>query len=76
MTHNPLLSINTDPDNYIILTANQSGTRLKQAISGFGMDNELAKTHLLNVIEGSHKSFQRRATRYTWAKDTWFERNF
>jgi hypothetical protein len=52
MTHNLLLSVNTDPDNYIILTPNQSGTKLKQALSGFGMDNKLAKTHLLNVIEG------------------------
>ena len=64
MTSNPLLSINTDPDNYIILTANQSGDKLKQALSGFGLDNKLTKTHLLNVIEGGHKSFQRRATRY------------
>ena len=65
MTHNPLLGINTDPDNYIILTPNQSGTKLKQVLSGIGIDDKLAKTHLLNLIEGSSKSFQRRVTRYT-----------
>ena len=65
MTRNPLLSINTDPDNYIILTPNQAGTRLKRALYGFGMDNRLAKTHLLNVLEGSPKSFRKRAVRYT-----------
>lgn len=64
MTDNALLSINTDPDNYILLMPNQAGTKLKEALCGFGLDHELAKKHLLQIVEGNPKSFRQRATRY------------
>jgi hypothetical protein len=61
-TNNPLLAVNTDPDNYILLGA--EGTKLKDITSGFAIDDRNNKPRLLNIMEGSLKSFEKRAVRY------------
>jgi histidinol phosphatase-like PHP family hydrolase len=57
-TNNPIFAINTDPENYILLDS------IKTAISGFSIDDEMHRSSLLNILEGSYKSFQKRAERY------------
>ncbi len=57
-TNNPILAVNTDPDNYILLnppTAVQSG---------FAIDDTLSKPRLLSIMEGNLKSFRKRSLRY------------
>lgn len=61
-TNNPILAVNTDPDNYIMLGA-QRGKK-KTFTSGFAIDDENQKPRLLNIVEGSLKSFHKRAQRY------------
>jgi hypothetical protein len=61
-TNNPLFSINADPDNYILL--NSRGTRLKDITQGFAIDHRENRQLLLDIVEGSLKSFQDRAARY------------
>ena len=61
-TNNPLLAVNTDPDNYIVLE--RQGEKLKKLTPGFAIDDEQKKPLLLNIMEGSQRSFNRRADRY------------
>lgn len=61
-TNNPLLAVNTDPDNYILLGC--QAAKYKNFISGFAIDDKQRKPHLLNIMEGSLDSFHRRAERY------------
>ncbi|UCE17494.1 MAG: hypothetical protein JSV84_11425 [Gemmatimonadota bacterium] len=61
-TNNPLLAVNTDPDNYILLETR--GEKVKKIISGFAIDDEHQKPWLLKIMEGSLRSFHRRADRY------------
>lgn len=61
-TNNPILAVNTDPDNYILL--NTEGTKLKEITFGFAIDDEEQRPLLLNIMEGNLQSFQRRAVRY------------
>jgi hypothetical protein len=61
-TNNPILAVNTDPDNYILL--HNEGQKLKNITSGFAIDEKSRRPLLLNIMEGSLKSFRRRAVRY------------
>jgi len=61
-TNNPLLAVNTDPDNYILLET--KGIKFKNIISGFAIDDKQRKQQLLNLMEGSSASFQKRMVRY------------
>ena len=61
-TNNPLLAVNTDPDNYILLEVR--GTKIKRIMSGFAIDDEHQKPWLLKIMEGSLRSFHKRADRY------------
>ncbi|MCP4681920.1 MAG: hypothetical protein GY864_06290 [Desulfobacterales bacterium] len=61
-TNNPMLSINTDPDNYMLL--NIQGTKLKNISSGFAIDHKKQKSQILNIMEGGLKSFDDRKERY------------
>ena len=62
-TNNPLLAINTDPDNYILLE--MQGVKFKELIQGFSIDDDEQKSMLLSIMEGSIHSFHRRADRYS-----------
>jgi len=59
---NAMLTVNTDPDNYILLGT--TGTRLTSVTSGFSIDDQNQKEKVLNIVEGSLKSFKKRAVRY------------
>jgi len=61
-TNNPILAVNTDPDNYILLE--MRGAKFKSVSSGFAIDDKRQKEQLLNIMEGSLRSFRRRAKRY------------
>lgn len=61
-SNNPIFAVNTDPDNYILL--NTAGTKLKEITSGFAIDDTHQRPMLLDIVEGSLKSFQKRAVRY------------
>lgn len=61
-TNNPLLAVNTDPDNYIVLQSR--GTKLNHVNAGFSIDVEEEKPLLLSIIEGSFRSFKKREDRY------------
>ncbi len=61
-TNNPLLAVNTDPDNYILLRT--QGEKFKNLVSGFAIDDEQQKTQLLNIMEGNLYSFNKRAEKY------------
>jgi energy-coupling factor transporter ATP-binding protein EcfA2 len=56
-TNHPMLAVNTDPDNYMIMQS-------KDIISGFAIDAKDQKPLLLNILEGSLESFRKRASRY------------
>ena len=61
-TNNPILAVNTDPDNYILLNA--QGSKLKEIKSGFAIDDQANKEMLLNIVEGSAKAIKRRISVY------------
>ena len=61
-SNNPILSINSDPENYILL--NIKGKKLKGISSGFSIDKRDQKNQLINLMEGSLKSFKKRVIRY------------
>ncbi|MBT3388311.1 MAG: hypothetical protein HN417_10300, partial [Desulfobacula sp.] len=61
-TNNPILAVNTDPDNYILL--NSQGNKLKEIKSGFAIDDQANKEMLLNIVEGSAKAIKRRFSVY------------
>jgi len=57
-TNNPILAINTDPDNYILLNPNRT------VQSGFAIDDTCHRPKLLSIMEGNLKSFRKRSIRY------------
>ncbi|MGA1868221.1 MAG: hypothetical protein ACMUJM_06710 [bacterium] len=61
-TNNPILAVNTDPDNYILLET--KATELKTIHSGFAIDDERRRPLLVNLFEGSLKAFYKRAAKY------------
>ncbi len=61
-TKNSILAVNTDPDNYTLLET--SGPGFGRMITGFAIDDETQKPKLLNILEGSLKTFRKRAARY------------
>jgi len=65
-TGNSNLAINSDPDNYIVLHAEKG--KLKELRSGFAIDNDEQRERLIQVLEGSIKSFRQRDRRYTLDK--------
>ena len=62
-TSSALLAINTDPDNYIIL--DPSAKKAARVKSGFSIDDVVEKRLIIDLLEGSKRSFKRRADRYT-----------
>ena len=65
-TGNSNLAINSDPDNYIVLHAEKG--KLKELRAGFAIDNDEQRERLIQVLEGSIKSFRQRDRRYTLGK--------
>ncbi|UCD55506.1 MAG: hypothetical protein JSV93_01535 [Candidatus Omnitrophota bacterium] len=61
-TGNPILVVNSDPENYILLST--KGKKLADIKSGFSIDEKEQKEHLINLMEGGLKSFKKRAIRY------------
>jgi len=61
-TNNPLLAVNTDPDNYILLES--KGLKFKKTISGFAIDDRKRKPILIKIMEGNLDSFHKRVERY------------
>lgn len=61
-TGNPILAVNPDPENYVLLST--KGKKLTGINSGFSIDEEERKEHLINLMEGGLKSFKKRAIRY------------
>jgi hypothetical protein len=61
-TNHPLLAVNTDPENYIMLERKGNKTRLE---SGFSIDKEKQKDQLVNLVEGSSMAFNQRTIRYS-----------
>jgi energy-coupling factor transporter ATP-binding protein EcfA2 len=61
-TDNPILIVNSDPENYILLST--KGKKLAGIKSGFSIDEKDQKEHLINLMEGGLKSFKKRAIRY------------
>jgi len=59
---NPVLAVNTDPDNYLLLET--KGTRFRRILSGFAIDDDKRRPRLLEVIEGGMASFRKRAASY------------
>lgn len=60
-TNHPLLAVNTEPENYILLEREGSKTRIE---SGFSIDKQEQKERLVNLIEGSSQAFNQRKNRY------------
>jgi hypothetical protein len=68
-TNHPILAVNTDPDNYLLLGLRDSqkeGAKPKVVItSGFAIDApQQQKDLLLNILEGDLELFNKRASRY------------
>ena len=57
-TNNPILAVNTDPDNYVLLNHD------KTVQSGFAIDDTGHKSKLISITEGNLKSFRKRSIRY------------
>jgi len=61
-TSSPVLAINTDTDNYIMLDPHaKKADRVK---SGFSIDDVVEKSLIIDLLEGSKRSFERRVDRY------------
>ena len=61
-TNNPILAVNSDPENYVLLHA--EGKKLKNVITGFSIDKIDKKEEIIKLMEGSIKSFSKRRGRY------------
>jgi len=61
-TNHPLLAVNTDPENYILLERKGNKTRIE---SGFSIDKEKQKDQLVNLVEGGSRAFNQRKIRYS-----------
>jgi len=72
-TNHPILAVNTDPDNYVLIPRQAKSNAL---VAGFAVDAVVEKndkgntvkgdrkTMLLEVLEGNIWAFQKRASRY------------
>ena len=59
---NPVLSVNSDPENYIILEMETN--KIKTVHSGFAIDDYEKRNLAIDIFEGGFKSFKRRKDRY------------
>jgi len=59
---NPVLAINTDPENFIILETENE--KIKIIHSGFSIDNSEKKNLAIDIFEGGFKSFKCRENSY------------
>lgn len=65
-TNHPLLAVNTDPENYILLEQKKwRGQKVGRIKPGFSIEKEEQKHGLINLIEGSLGAFNKRNIRYT-----------
>lgn len=65
-TNHPLLAVNTDPENYILLEQKKwRGQKVGRIEPGFSIDKEEQKEALINLMEGSIGAFNKRKIRYT-----------
>jgi hypothetical protein len=62
-TGNPVLAVNSDPDNYIVLTSKSK--KQSKAIPGFSIDDPDKKELVINLMEGGSSSFKGRTIRYS-----------
>lgn len=64
-TNHPLLAVNTDPENYILLEQKKwRGKKVGRIEPGFSIDKEEQKEALINLMEGSLGAFNKRKIRY------------
>ncbi|UCH97094.1 MAG: hypothetical protein JSV88_09650 [Candidatus Aminicenantes bacterium] len=64
-TNHPLLAINTDPENYILLEqVKRKGKKINRVESGFSIDKEGQRDKLINLMEGNLGAFNKRKIRY------------
>jgi len=61
-TNHPILAVNTDPDNYLLMQLQES--KSQSIVSGFAIDARGQKPLLLNILEGNLETFRKRASRY------------
>jgi hypothetical protein len=65
-TNHPLLAVNSDPENYILLEQKKwRGKKVGRIEPGFSIDKEEQKGGLINLMEGSLGAFNRRKIRYS-----------
>jgi len=65
-TNHPLLAVNTDPENYILLEQKKwRGKKVGRIEPGFSIDKEEQKEGLINLMEGSLGAFNKRKIRYS-----------
>lgn len=62
-TRNPILAVNTDPENYVLLDSKSK--RRTDIISGFSIDDPEKKGLVINLMEGGSSSIIRRINRYS-----------
>jgi len=61
-TSNPILAVNSDPENYVLLVSRQK--KSKDVISGFSIDLPDEKNRVITLMEGGVSSFNKRKNRY------------
>ena len=61
-TSNPILAVNSDPENYVLLVSRQK--KPKDVISGFSIDLPDKKSQVITLMEGGIGSFNKRKNRY------------
>lgn len=61
-TNHPILAVNTDPDNYLLMQT--QGAQLNSIVSGFAVDAQEHRSVLLNILEGSLEAVRKRANLY------------
>jgi predicted metal-dependent phosphoesterase TrpH len=61
-TSNPLLAVNTDPDNYVLVQTR--APKDEKIMAGFAIDDRERGLKVTNIMEGNLDSFRKRAVRY------------
>ncbi|MEM9460561.1 MAG: hypothetical protein AAGF11_40710 [Myxococcota bacterium] len=61
-TNSSNLTINSDPENYVVLEADRGKVKKMQA--GFALDDEKQRDALITIMEGTLKSFVKRGLQY------------
>ena len=61
-TTNPTLSVNSDPENFIILES--TSVTKTEIMSGFSIEESDKKYGVINILEGGASSYDRRSGRY------------